>query len=97
MVFNHGVNRMTKNSTGMFRANGFYTGGLTTIKPKSSRTIYYDQIEGDLAHCSVFDLKNTALVQNESVINGGMYKLLRFGKVTFLDHKTTKQAATESS
>ena len=88
---------MTKNSTEWFRANGFYTGGLTTIKPKSSRTIYYDLIEGDLAHCSVFDLKNTALVRDETVINGGIYKLLRFGKVIFLDHKTTKQAATESS
>ena len=97
MVINHGVNRMTKHSTGWFRANGFYTGGLTTIKPKSSRTIYFDLIEGDLAHCSVFDLQNTALVRDETVINGGIYKLLRFGKVIFLDPTTIKQAATESS
>ena len=41
-------------------------------------------MEGYLAHCSIFDMKNNVLL-NEAVINGGTYKLLRFGEVIFLD------------
>ena len=49
---------MKQNSTEWFRAIGFYGGALTTIRNKSIRTVHYDQIEGDLAHCSVFDMDN---------------------------------------
>ena len=84
-VTNHGVNQHTKNSTQWFRANGFYPGSLTTIRRKRSRKVNYNQIEGDLAHCSIFDMNNNVLLLNEAVINGGRYKLLRFGDVIFLD------------
>ena len=83
-VTNHGVNQNTGNSTQWFQANGFTT-GLTTIKRKGSRKVNYNQIDGDLAHCSIFDMNNNVLLLNEAVINGGTYKLLRFGDVIFLD------------
>ena len=88
-VTNYGVNRNTKNSTQWFRANGFNT-GLTTIKRKGSRKVNYNQIDGDLAHCSIFDMNNNVLLLNEAVINGGTYKLLRFGDVIFLDQGISK-------
>ena len=85
---NLGVHRQIKeNSTEWFRANGFYAGALTTIRQKSIRTVHYDQIEGDLAHCSIFDMDNNALVLNEAVINGETYKLLRYGNYIFLDNQ----------
>ena len=56
---NLGVHRQIKeNSTEWFQANGFYGGALTTLRQKSIRTVHYDQIEGDLAHCSIFDMDN---------------------------------------
>ena len=50
----------------------------------------YNQMEGDLAHCSIFDINNNALLLNEAVINGGTYKLLRFGDIIFLDQGISK-------
>ena len=47
-------------------------------------------MEGYLAHCSIFDMKNNVLLLNEAVINGGTYKLLRFGEVIFLDDEGSK-------
>ena len=79
------MNRQTKNSTHWFQANGFYSGSLTTIRRRGSRKVYYNQIEGDLAHCSIFDMDNNVLIWSEAVINGGSYKLLRDGEVIFLD------------
>jgi len=79
------VNRQTRNSTHWFQANGFYSGSLTTIRRRGSRKVYYNQIEGDLAHCSIFDTNNNVLLLNEAVIDGGSYKLLRDGEVIFLD------------
>ena len=66
--------------------------GLTSIRRKGSRKVYYryNQMEGDLAHCSIFDINNNALLLNEAVINGGTYKLLRFGDVIFLDQGISK-------
>ena len=58
---------------------------MTTIRGKGLRTVYYDQIEGDLAHCSVFDMDNNVLILDEAVINGGTYKLSRYGNYIFLD------------
>ena len=78
---------MKQNSTEWFRANGFFDGAMTTIRPKSIRTVHYDQIEGDLAHCSIFDIDNNALILNEAVINGETYKLLHYGNYTFLDNR----------
>ena len=46
-------------------------------------------MEGDLAHCSIFDIRNNVLLLDEAVINGGIYKLLRFGEVIFLDEQGT--------
>ena len=84
IVTNHGVNQHTENSTQWFRADGYYTGSLTSIGRRRSRKVYYNQIEGDLAHCSIFDMNNNVLLLNEAVMNGARYKLLRFGEVIFL-------------
>ena len=46
-------------------------------------------MEGELAHCSIFDMKNNVLLLNEAVINGGIYNLLRFDEVIFLDEQGT--------
>ena len=62
-----------------------FNGALTTIRRKRTRTVYYDQIEGDLAHCSVLDRHLNALILNEAVINGATYKLTRYGEDIFLD------------
>ena len=78
---------MKQNSTEWFRANGFYGGAMTTIRRKGLRTVHYDQIEGDLAHCSVFDMDNNVLILDEAVINGGTYKLSRYGNYIFLDNQ----------
>ena len=80
------VDQQTRNSTQWFRGKGFHAGSLTTIRRKRSRKVYYmDQSEGDLAHCSVYDMNNDVIVLNEAVINGGTYKLLRFGENIFLE------------
>ena len=72
-----------------FRANGFYGGAMTTMRQKSIRTVYYNQIEGDLAHCSVFDMHNNILILDEAVINGGRYKISRYGEYIYLDNQGT--------
>ena len=102
IVTNHGVNRqMSKNSTEWFRANGFYGGALTTMRRKSIRTVYYNQIDGDMAHCSVFDMHNNVLILDEAVINGGRYKIVRYGEYIFLDNQgnsiDTRQTDTHST
>ena len=84
------VDQQTGNSTQWFRANGFHAGSLTTIRRKESRKVYYmecvsHQNEGDLAHCSVYDTANDVFLLNEAVINGGTYKLSRFGEIIFLE------------
>ena len=76
---------MIRNSTQWFQATGFYNSGMTTIRGRRTRTVYYDQIEGDMAHCSVFDRNNNALILDETVINGGRYELIRFGDDIFLE------------
>ena len=45
-----------------------------------------------MAHCSVLDRDHNALILNEAVINGGIYKLTRYGEDIFLDAQavTTK-------
>ena len=86
--YDHSVNSHTRNSTPWFRADGFHAGSLTTIRRKGSRKVYYmesRQIEGDLAHCSIYDMANNVLVLNEAVINGGTYKLSRFEEIIFLE------------
>ena len=86
IVTNHGKNPKS-NDTEWFQANGFFNGGLTTIRSKSNRTVYYNQIQGDLAHSSIFDKHNYALLLNEVVINGGIYRLTRSGDFIFLDQQ----------
>ena len=86
----HGVDSHTRNSTQWFRGDGFHAGSLTTIRRKESRKVYYmecvsHQNEGDLAHCSVYDTANDVFLLNEAVINGGTYKLSRFGEIIFLE------------
>ena len=83
------MNQQSSNSTQWFRANGFIT-GLTSIRRKRSRKIFYNQIEGDLALFSAFDMNNNVLLLNEAVVNGGKYQLSRFGEVIFLDQGNSK-------
>ena len=82
------------NSTEWFRANGFHNTALTTIRRKRTRTIYYNQIYGDLAHCSIFDRNHNALILDESVIDGGRYELTSFGQDIFLDSQGQGSAET---
>ena len=76
---------MIKNSSEWFQANGFFDSALTTIIRKKTKPVHYNQIEGDMAHCSIFDRNHNVLVLNEAVINGGTYKLIRFGDDIFLE------------
>ena len=76
---------MITNSAEWFQANGFFDSALTTIIRKKTKTVYYNQIEGDMAHCSIFDRNHNVLVLNEAVINGGTYKLIRIGEDIFLE------------
>ena len=78
------MNHQTSNSTEWFQANGIYSGGRTTIRRKDSRKIPYNQMEGDLAHCTIFDLNDNVLVLNEAVTNGGTYQLIRIDDIVFL-------------
>ena len=41
-------------------------------------------MEGDLAHCTIFDLNDNVLVLNEAVTNGGTYQLIRIDDIVFL-------------
>ena len=85
IVTNHGVEGQSKNVTYGFRGNGFFSGSQTTIRRRSTRKIHYNQIEGGLAHCSIYDGNNNLLILNESVLNGEAYKLIRFGEHIFLE------------
>ena len=80
IVSNHGVNGQE-----WFRGTGFYGRSLTTIRPKSSRKVHYNQIEGDMAHCTVLSMENDVLILDETVVNGESYKLQRYGEMIFLD------------
>ena len=51
---------------------------MTTIRPKTSRKVYHNRFEGDLARCSVYDLSNNRIVSDESVINNGSYQLVYY-------------------
>ena len=87
IVTNHAVDGQSTNSSFGFRGNGFFNGGLTTIREKSSKKVYYNQIEGALAHCTVFDKNNNRLISDESVLIGEIYQLVRFGEHIFLEPK----------
>ena len=64
IVTNHGVSGQE-----WFRGNGFFGGSLTTIRPKSSRKVHYNQIEGDIAHCTVLDIKNDVHHSKTIILN----------------------------
>ena len=57
---------------------------MTTIRSKHTRTVYNDQIGGQLGHCSVFDRNNNILILDETVINDGRYKIKRSSGDFFL-------------
>jgi len=65
--------------------NRFHNSAMTTIRRKSTKRIYFDQIGGELAHCSIFDMDNNALILDESVQNGRKYKLYRYGDYYHLE------------
>ena len=90
IVTNHVVNGQSNNTTFGLHGNGFFNGGLTTIRRKRTRKVPYNQIEGGLAHCTVFDKNNNRLISDESVLNGGIYQLLRCGEYVFLEAETTQ-------
>ena len=85
IVTNHVVNGHSKNTKFGLHGNGFFNGGLTTIRRKRTRKVHYNQIEGGLSHCTVFDKNNNQLILDESVLNGGVYKLFRSGEHVFLE------------
>ena len=91
VLTNHGVEGQSKNGTFGFRGTGFFSGSLTTIRPRITRKIRYNQIEGGLAHCSIYDTNNNLLILNESVLNGEAYKLIRFGEHIILEPKGFSQ------
>ena len=93
-ITSNGFTGSSKNGTEWFRGNGLYRGSLTTIRPKSSRKVHYNQINGEMAHCSVLDFNNHVLLMDEAVRNGGTYKLMRYGEIIFLDSQT--MTTTES-
>ena len=67
-----------------------FNGGLTTIRRKRTQKVHYNQIEGVLAYCTVFDENNNGLILDESVLNGGIYQLYRFGEHVFLERVMTR-------
>ena len=93
-ITSNGFTGSSKNGTEWFRGNGLYRGSLTTIRPKSSRKVHYNQINGEMAHCSVLDFNNHVLLMDEAVRNGATYKLMRYGEIIFLDSQT--MTTTES-
>ena len=88
IVTNHVVNGQSNNTRFGLHGNGFFNGGLTTIRRKRTRKVPYNQIEGELAHCTVFDENNNRLISDETVLNGGIYQLFRFGEHVFLERVT---------
>ena len=84
IITNHVVNRQSNNTAFGLHGIGFFNDGLTTIRRKRTRKVPYNQIEGGLAHCTIFHKHNNRLTSDESVINGGIYQLRRFGEYVFL-------------
>ena len=76
-----------------------FNGALTTIRRNRTGTVYYDQIDGELAHCSVLGRNYNILILNEAVVNGGSYKLTRYGEDIFLDTQaaTTKPTTIQTT
>ena len=70
-----------------YASSATFNGGQTTIRRNSTRKVFYDQVEGDFAHCSIYDKDINRLILNESVLNGGIYQLFRFGEHVFLEPK----------
>ena len=89
IITNHVVNRQSNNTTFGLHGNGFFNDGLTTIRRNRTRKVPYNQIEGGLAHCTIFDKNNNRLISDESVMNEGIYQLIRFGEHVFLEPVTT--------
>ena len=89
IITNHVVNRQSNNTAFGLHGIGFFNDGLTTIRRKRTRKVPYNQIEGGLAHCTIFDKNNNRLISDESVLNGGIYQLLQFGEHVFLEPVTT--------
>ena len=66
------------NETRRIHENHEYQGGLTTIEPRSTRQVDFNlpEVNGnDLVRCTVFDLDNTVLIQNETLKKGQTYRL----------------------
>ena len=72
IITDHVVNRQSNNTTFGLHGTGFFNDGLTTIRRKRTRIVPYNQIEGGLAHCTIFDKNNNRLISDESVLNGGI-------------------------
>ena len=58
IITNHGLNGQSKNVTFGFRGNDFNEEGVTTIRPKRTRKVHFNPINGGLARCSIYDRNN---------------------------------------
>ena len=81
------MTEQSKNVTFGFRGNGFNEEGVTTIRPKRTRKVHFNQIDGGLARCSIYDRNNNRIIMNESVVNEKTYRLVRVGEYIFLEPK----------
>ena len=68
----------TTNKTRQSYENHDFQGRLTTIEPRSSRQVEFnlpDMIGNDLVRCTIFDLENVVIIENETLRKGQTYKL----------------------
>lgn len=93
---NHGLDLKSNNTSDWF-ATDDYHGGMTTILPNRTRSVYYNRLEGTLVRCSVYDFSLNKIVSDESLINGGYYEFIEYKDTFILDEVTTNQLSLTNS
>ena len=84
IIAQHRSNHDSNRTSDWYASNGFL-GGMTTIRPKTTRKVHHIRFEGGLTRCSIYDLSNNKILSDESVINGETYELKYYQGVYILE------------
>ena len=96
MITTHELDLKSNNTREWFATDGSH-GGMTTLIPNRTRSVYYNRFEGALARCSIYDFSLNKIVSDESVINGGSYELIEYKGTFILDEVTTSKSSPAES
>ena len=96
MKTDHELDLKSNNTREWFATDGSH-GGMTTILPNRTRSVYFNRFEGVLVRCSIYDFSLNKIVSDETVINGGNYELIEYEGTFILDEINTSESSPKAS